>query len=613
MDWSVRLGEISLGAFDVAGVLFSFLVCFLVVINLLLHVSNMGSGASPVGSRFHLLITVALRYSERSTIAILAPSIDFLESSLFLCHWPLDMTFRYYQRVTEEAHDFIVHPSDVLLETKVTGCIRTALFLGCGLTFVLTTLDRFSPFAKGFGLPKWTMPALTAFVGLSAAVGLFTSCAFVFEYRYPFLQFMNSLFWCVAGVLEIVVGFSMVWATVANKRVVFLDSSDHPGDRGGCMGTLRRVFPKLVRTNRTLMMLFFGLMLVDAIALSFLLTPVPRRYFIAITFAQNSMLGIHLVFAFAFLSMFRNVLRLEANRRQPANLRRNQRPKTGDGMPLQEVSIVTNPGTSPGDTDSPRPLRGPNENPPPAIDVAARLFLQYRNYRSNVIHGPRPIVYSSTTGGESSEHLSSDPPRAAPVLRAVLEYIPSNDDELIVNVDDLIQLHHSWQTGWGRGQNLTTGDVGVFPLVICGSPEREAPETEELPAATSGAHLPHRRSSSIVQTWLLQQQHQHSTDSVWLAERADGGSAQPVVPASGTEAGTRPVRIFEFWAEAVAVRTYSPMHADEMVLRPGDVIAVAAEFDDGFAFGANLSRVTETGPVRGVFPMSCCEWQKIAS
>jgi hypothetical protein len=45
------------------------------------------------------------------------------------------------------------------------------------------------------------------------------------------------------------------------------------------------------------------------------------------------------------------------------------------------------------------------------------------------------------------------------------DYSPKLDDELKLNQNDVIAVHHWDKNGWASGNNITTGDKGVFPLI----------------------------------------------------------------------------------------------------------------------------------------------------
>ncbi|KAJ3206451.1 hypothetical protein HDU67_008164 [Dinochytrium kinnereticum] len=49
--------------------------------------------------------------------------------------------------------------------------------------------------------------------------------------------------------------------------------------------------------------------------------------------------------------------------------------------------------------------------------------------------------------------------------KVVQEYLPTLEDEMVLNMNDQIVLNHSYEDGWGRGTNLTTGTQGVFPVM----------------------------------------------------------------------------------------------------------------------------------------------------
>ncbi|KAI8808848.1 hypothetical protein BJ742DRAFT_806618 [Cladochytrium replicatum] len=324
MDWFIAIGEAHFSPINVGAFGTLFLTLLLVSTNLFLHLNSNLTLASNSGTRFHTLITVSL--------------------SLYLTSQILAIPFRYFQLSTEQRFNYTVRPGDVLLGTKITGCGNIATMTSAGFIYELSSLDRFKPFADGFGFPAPTVWVLSAIAGAGSAASVVGGCLFAAEIRSRALAGVNSLFWAIAAILELFINFSMLHATVTRKRVVFAPDSSNglenessngrpslvsrPAEQtqkvshyGWIATTIRSMIPTLKRSNRTLIVLVVGCLVLDFVAFGFFLGQLYfRRYFVSMGMFLQQTLGMLIMLDFVFLSMFRNVLRVDKG---------SDRPKTG--------------------------------------------------------------------------------------------------------------------------------------------------------------------------------------------------------------------------------------------------------------------------------------------
>ncbi|TPX36124.1 hypothetical protein SmJEL517_g01479 [Synchytrium microbalum] len=71
----------------------------------------------------------------------------------------------------------------------------------------------------------------------------------------------------------------------------------------------------------------------------------------------------------------------------------------------------------------------------------------------------------------SSNDTDSNPivmslPKTSIARSALSEYLPSRNDEMMVSVGDFVDVTAEFSDGWAMGHNQTTGQKGVFPLVV---------------------------------------------------------------------------------------------------------------------------------------------------
>ncbi|KAI8802761.1 hypothetical protein BJ742DRAFT_531547 [Cladochytrium replicatum] len=235
--------------------------------------------------------------------------------------------FALTQFKTELQSNFNVKPADVQAVTKVFGCLKAIAEMCAGIAFGITTLNRFQPFADGFGLYKHTTSFLMVVLLVLAAVSTMGSCLAVFAYRSPVVMIVGSLFWAYSIIFDLVVMIAMVWATVANKRVIVQSSrpsevnnsdSDDQGEPRSSSTLLRGIRTTFRRSNRTLLLLLALIVALDLLALLCFVCEAafPREYLPISMVSSHTLVAFYLIAAIEFLSQFRNVLRLDARKKR---------------------------------------------------------------------------------------------------------------------------------------------------------------------------------------------------------------------------------------------------------------------------------------------------------
>ncbi|KAI8851139.1 hypothetical protein BC829DRAFT_387431 [Chytridium lagenaria] len=121
---------------------------------------------------------------------------------------------------------------------------------------------------------------------------------------------------------------------------------------------------------------------------------------------------------------------------------------------------------------------------PPAVVIASTLSRYSQQSQQSSRNMPGPVEEEESDDEEptaadvvkvvlQNEGVVSEagalPPGYDKVVgslhKVVLEYTPTFEDELYLNIDDEVVLNHLFEDGWGRGTNLTTGKNGVFPVM----------------------------------------------------------------------------------------------------------------------------------------------------
>ncbi|KAJ3264187.1 Sorbin and SH3 domain-containing protein 2 [Chytriomyces hyalinus] len=147
-------------------------------------------------------------------------------------------------------------------------------------------------------------------------------------------------------------------------------------------------------------------------------------------------------------------------------------------------------------------------------------------------------------------------------------YTTTKPDEVPLSVGDRVMIKKAYDDGWCYGVNLVNQMEGYFPYDCLMSFAKKHPQ---LQTASSGKK---ERVSSIYDE-------NNATPTKQTAAAA-------VVP--GTDAGVK------------VIFSFNPVNADEVALKSGDKVVVQQEYDDGWAYGVNLTTKAE-----GSFPLDCLE------
>ncbi|KAI8799902.1 hypothetical protein BJ742DRAFT_843719 [Cladochytrium replicatum] len=629
--------------------------------------------------------------------------------------------FRVNQLRTEQALNYIVTPEDVPLITKITGVVSVVSSVVAGLAFGITTLNRFKPFADGFGFYRHTNTILMLILFLLGAASCVGMCLFVLEYRNRFVTVTNSLFWAYTVFFDMFVMFAMVWATVAKKRVIFLSSHGQQSDPNSndssntrrrkrpnqCLKVLQVLLPTLKRSDRSLISLIALIIFLDLLALLCYVGAVYyRKGFVAIQmFNSNGIIAFYMLVAIEFLSQFRNVLKLEGRRRKKEE--RSSGTKLEDGT-VQLTSYFNtldqpNRGEIVVGEDAPRAgssgaqsqpfdyTRGGGSGSGAHLNRApihqqtsyGSLGAQMNQFGYAESGSGRPVQYlgreisqqnsnGSLRSAQGNQFGTAEPafhpapftqPGSAPVtwqwtgardggsshsimFSASIPFIATRSDELDLRLGDMIQCTRTFADGWALGVNLRTGKAGMFPLnsvAVVEKPLNQFPPMQSSSSSYSqdptdqSQHPPPPISPEVLPSPVKSQRDRKEPIRIVTTAPPERPYAAPVTPVStsiietiptnivaGAEVQVkqmipltasavpepptvgpsgRPIRVYHS-AAAIAVRAFDPAYPDELKLRPGDRLTVAAEYDDGFAYGANLS----AGGARGMFPLSYCEW-----
>ncbi|KAI8841160.1 hypothetical protein BJ741DRAFT_19954 [Chytriomyces cf. hyalinus JEL632] len=167
---------------------------------------------------------------------------------------------------------------------------------------------------------------------------------------------------------------------------------------------------------------------------------------------------------------------------------------------------------------------------------------------------PRKGRASSFFGSTENSNIVSAQSNSSE--RVVYEFTPERPDEITLRIGDEVVINQEFDDGWGFGVNITTNKEGNFPLDCLAS--------FSDPNPTVGVKKPKQRVSSIFE-----------------------------VDAAKTNAP-------KVKGQDKAIYDYMPERSDEITLRVGDIIAVEQSFDDGWAYGKNL-----TNGQTGNFPLDC--------
>ncbi|KAJ3028075.1 UNVERIFIED_CONTAM: Sorbin and SH3 domain-containing protein 2 [Siphonaria sp. JEL0065] len=169
--------------------------------------------------------------------------------------------------------------------------------------------------------------------------------------------------------------------------------------------------------------------------------------------------------------------------------------------------------------------------------------------------------------GETATPVVESSEKTATVLYA---FEPSNTDEVTLRVGDKVVIQQEYDDGWMYGRNVSTGKEGVFPS-----------DTLDVYTANSSGNSKSekQRQSSLYGTTL---------PTNYGASAAASSNPVAAAPAKKSEEGR------------LVIYDFAPAREDELTLRVGDRILVQHQFDDGWAYGLNISSNKE-----GNFPVDC--------
>ncbi|KAJ3233414.1 Sorbin and SH3 domain-containing protein 1 [Chytriomyces hyalinus] len=144
----------------------------------------------------------------------------------------------------------------------------------------------------------------------------------------------------------------------------------------------------------------------------------------------------------------------------------------------------------------------------------------------------------------------------------------SKPDEVPLSVGDRVMIKKAYDDGWCYGVNLVNQMEGYFPYDCLMSYAKKHPQIQ---TASSGKK---QRVSSIYD------------ENIATPKQA----AAPAAVVSGTDTSVK------------VIFSFNPVNPDEVALKTGDKVIVQEEYDDGWAYGVNLTTKAE-----GSFPLDCLE------
>ncbi|KAJ3026321.1 UNVERIFIED_CONTAM: Sorbin and SH3 domain-containing protein 2 [Siphonaria sp. JEL0065] len=169
--------------------------------------------------------------------------------------------------------------------------------------------------------------------------------------------------------------------------------------------------------------------------------------------------------------------------------------------------------------------------------------------------------------GETAAPVVESSEKTATVLYA---FEPANSDEVTLSVGDRVVIQQEYDDGWMYGRNVSTGKEGVFPGdtldVFTTNSSGNSKGDKQRQSSLYGASLPTNYGIS------------------------SATSSKPVAAAPAKKSDEGRLVIYDF----------APARDDELTLRVGDRVLVQHQFDDGWAYGLDLSSNKE-----GNFPIDC--------
>ncbi|KAI9332861.1 hypothetical protein BDR26DRAFT_625730 [Obelidium mucronatum] len=166
-------------------------------------------------------------------------------------------------------------------------------------------------------------------------------------------------------------------------------------------------------------------------------------------------------------------------------------------------------------------------------------------------------------------------------------------DEIELRVGDKVKLEKEYDDGWAFGKNLVTGQTGLFPADCL-------PGHGEIDKDEKGNKKNKQRASSFYDAGqsMYGAESTYGGDSMYGA----GGGGSAYGGAAGSAYGGDSMYVDNSQSKDVggairAVYDFTPSMPDEVFIAIGDKIQVKQRYDDGWAFGLNLTSNKE-----GLFP-----------
>ncbi|KAJ3068181.1 hypothetical protein HDU99_003277, partial [Rhizoclosmatium hyalinum] len=166
----------------------------------------------------------------------------------------------------------------------------------------------------------------------------------------------------------------------------------------------------------------------------------------------------------------------------------------------------------------------------------------------------------------------SQPPKGSNIHTAMFNYTAQMPDEINTLAGDKVAVKHEYDDGWGFGMNLRTRQEGSFPLDLLDGFGEQQMHHQQQPQQHS------KRASSLYGPPAGMNQGFGNQNQGFKPVAIPVGVPLPGGPQQSQAGDVRKV-----------VKPYNPTQNDEILLRVGDSVKVANEYEDGWGFGQNLS------------------------
>ncbi|KAJ3395050.1 hypothetical protein HDU84_004509 [Entophlyctis sp. JEL0112] len=166
-----------------------------------------------------------------------------------------------------------------------------------------------------------------------------------------------------------------------------------------------------------------------------------------------------------------------------------------------------------------------------------------------------------------NEGLANNPMPASPPsgYSVKFDYYPAMSDELLLRSGDRVFVYEEYDDGWGFGANAQTRVEGLFPLDILNN----------FVSSKFNSSNRMNRASSL-------------TSGIKKNAALAIGNKPPAADKSKSQDAYE------------VIYDFNPAQSDELALRVGDSVVVKHRYDDGWAFGSNLTTSND-----GLFPLDC--------